>query len=349
MTMRRRMAVLAGLMLGGSTLGGAASPLPPVALDLIIGDTLPQHLSDYRFFTDRVATRPNARVTGYALNTPLFSDYAEKARFLYVPPGTRAGYGAAGALDLPVGSALIKTFAFAADLRAPGNDLRVIETRVLLRRAAGWVALPYVWNADGSDAVLQRSGGRVGVTWLAGDGRRETISYRIPNSNQCKECHALANAIQPIGPKARNLNDGAQLGRLVAAGYIAPAPADTPRLPRWDDDSAPLAARARAYLDVNCGHCHNRAGAASNTGLYLTWDEPDGTATGLGKRPVAAGRGSGGHDFAIEPGHPERSILLYRMWSMEPGVAMPEQGRATVHREAVDMLGRWIAAMPARP
>ena len=173
------------------------------------------------------------------------------------------------------------------------------------------------------------------------------ISYRVPNANQCAECHALAGAIRPIGPKARNLNIGGQLAGLVRAGLLDRAPADAPRLPRWDDAAAPVAMRARAYLDVNCGHCHNRQGAASNTGLYLGWGEADATALGVFKRPVAAGRGSGGHEFAIAPGHPDRSILTYRMKSVEPGVAMPELGRATVHVEAVALLDRWIAAMPA--
>ena len=64
----------------------------------------------------------------------------------------------------------------------------------------------------------------------------------------------------------------------------------------------PVAQRARAYLDVNCAHCHNREGAASNSGLYLGLEESDPTAIGLFKRPVAAGRGRGGFEFVIEPG-----------------------------------------------
>ena len=338
----------APMLLAGLLVASAAPPQAPVALDLIAGDTLPPKLSDYRFFTDPAATRPNARVVAYTLNTPLFSDYAEKARFVFVPPGRKARSDGPRALDFPIGSALIKTFAYPADSRQPDRAVRVIETRVLLRRAAGWVALPYIWNADGSDAVLARGGGRVDVAWLDSDGQRRAISYRIPNTNQCKECHASAGAIQPIGPKPRNL-DAAQLHRLQTAGVLAPAAGDPSPLPRWDDPRVLIARRARAYLDVNCGHCHNRAGAASNSGLYLTWEEREATATGLLKRPVAAGRGSGGLEFVIAPGHPERSILLYRMQSVEPGVAMPEQGRAAVHREAVTLIDRWIGGMPPQP
>ena len=307
----------------------------------IISDALPQKLSAYGFFSDPPARTPAARVTPYTLNTPLFSDYAEKQRYLYLPAGTRATYDPDKVLDLPVGAALIKTFGY-----QQAGALKPLETRLLLHRAAGWVALPYVWDADGRDATLRRAGTRIPVTFADASGASRSISYAVPNQNQCKDCHALSGAITPIGPKARNLNDGAQLQRLVAAGLLDRAPADAPRLARWDDPTAPLAARAIAYLETNCAHCHNPAGAASNSGLFFDWKQPDATARGLGKHPVAAGRGSGGRLYDIDPGKPDNSILLYRMASTEPGVAMPELGRALPHTEALAMLKEWIAHMP---
>ncbi|MBX9728274.1 MAG: hypothetical protein K2X31_05140, partial [Sphingopyxis sp.] len=83
-------------------------------------------------------------------------------------------------------------------------------------------------------------------------------------------------------------------------------------------------------------------------GLFLEYERPSGMATGLMKRPVAAGRGSGGFDYAIDPGHPERSIMLYRLRSLDPGIAMPELGRATVHEEGAALLDQWIAGMEQR-
>jgi uncharacterized repeat protein (TIGR03806 family) len=302
-----------------------ASAAPPGVNDaLIAGDTLPPKLSDFGFFANG---KPSARVHPYTLNTPLFSDYAEKDRFIYVPAGKTIAYRGPGLLDFPVGSALIKTFGY------PG---RTLETRVLVRRASGWVALPYVWNGD--DAELRRGGTRIPV-----EVHGQTISYAVPNQNQCKECHQLGGAIEPIGPKARNLSQ-ALLTDLVKAGLLDRAPAAT-KLPQWDDPKAPVADRARAYLDVNCGHCHNRAGSASNSGLYLTWEEGDPVARGIGKTPVAAGRGSGGLEVAIPPRRPDLSILLYRMKSTEPGVAMPELGRSMVHKEGVALVRAYIAGM----
>lgn len=318
----------------------AATPAPRVNDAAILQDGYAPALSDYGFFADLKARTPAARVTPYHLNTPLFSDYAEKLRYLYVPAGKKAGYDAANILALPVGSALIKTFGYEQN-----GAFKPLETRLLLHRASGWVAIPYVWNADGTDAVLKRAGTRIPVTFTDPAGQARTISYSVPNQNQCKDCHALGGAITPIGPKARNLNDGRQLQALFAAGMLDRAPANAPRLPRWDDANAPLDGRARAYLEVNCAHCHNPQGAASNSGLFLGWDVTDPETRGIDKRPVAAGRGSGNLDFDIDPGNPGNSILLFRMMSTDPGIAMPELGRATVHDQAIALLTAWIKAM----
>jgi uncharacterized repeat protein (TIGR03806 family) len=307
----------------------------------ITGDGYPATLSEYRLFNDVAKREPAARVTPYRLNTPLFSDYAEKLRYLYVPAGAKAAYDSDKVIDLPIGSALVKTFGYQQE-----GAFKPFETRLLLHRASGWVAIPYVWNAAGTDAVLARAGMRIPVTFTDPSGQSRTISYKVPNQNQCKDCHALSGTITPIGPKGRNLDDGSQLQALVAAGLLDRAPADGRRLARWDDQTAPLGERAAAYLDVNCAHCHNPAGAASNSGLFLDRHRQDSIARGLLKRPVAAGRGSGDRDFDIDPGKPEDSILLYRMASTDPGIAMPELGRATVHDEAVALLTKWIAAMP---
>ncbi|RYE03207.1 MAG: hypothetical protein EOP61_05605 [Sphingomonadales bacterium] len=309
----------------------------------IVADGYPAHLSDFGFFSDLAKRTPAPRVTGYGLETPLFSDYAEKQRYLYLPAGAKAGYQPDKPLDLPVGAALIKTFGYSRN-----GAFKPLETRLLLRRAHGWVAIPYVWNAAGTDADLKRAGTRIPVTFTDPSGESRSISYAVPNQNQCKDCHALDGAITPIGVKARYLNHAGQLEALLAAGMLDRLPKDAPRIARWNDARAPLEDRARAYLEINCAHCHNPVGAASNSGLFLDWRQADANAIGIRKRPIAAGRGSGGHDFAIQPGSADDSILIYRMESTDPGVAMPELGRATVHKEGVAMLREWIDSLPAR-
>lgn len=323
-------------------LGTALAARPAAVNDAAItGEGWPAQLSDYRFFA---GGKPASRVEPYDLETPLFSDYAEKRRFVYVPAGAKAAYDPEKPFDLPVGSALIKTFGYTQN-----GAFRALETRLLLHRASGWVAVPYVWNAEGTDADLKRAGTRIAVSFTDPSGQARSISYAVPNQNQCKDCHALSGAITPIGVKARYLNHGGQLQRFAAAGLIDRAPADAPRVARWDDPGAPLEARARAYLEINCAHCHNPQGAASNSGLFLELARRDPNALGINKRPVAAGRGSGGRDFAIRPGDPDASFLIFRMESTDPGIAMPELGRATVHAEGVALLRKWIGAMPAKP
>jgi uncharacterized repeat protein (TIGR03806 family) len=341
--------VIRGLLalIGWVLLVSANTPLP-VAQAVITGETLPRNLSDFRFFTDGFDQTPNAGVVGYDLNTPLFTDYAAKQRFVYVPPGETARYTDDGVFEFPVGSALIKSFGYPADFRNPDSEVQWLETRVLLRREDGWVALPYVWNEDGSDALLRRAGRRIPVSFVDGAGTEQVISYRVPNQNQCKNCHLRDDAIALIGPSARNLNDGVQLTQWHTLGILDRIPDTMLRIPRWDDpDDGTLDERARAYLDVNCAHCHRRDGSASNSGLFLRYEEADPIARGIFKRPVAAGRGSGGLDFDIEPGHPERSIVLFRMQASDPGIAMPELGREILHREGIELIRRYIVAMDA--
>jgi hypothetical protein len=79
----------------------------------------------------------------------------------------------------------------------------------------------------------------------------------------------------------------------------------------------------------------------------LRWEQDDPHAIGIGKPPVAAGRGAGGHLVSIAPGDPDASILAYRMASAEPGVAMPELGKETVDPAGVAVIRRWIAEMPS--
>lgn len=315
-----------------------------VADDVILAADLPRNLSQYRFFKDAAAREPNERVTPYQLNMPLFSDYAEKFRFIYLPKGTQARTDGGGLLDFPVGSALIKSFGYEVD-----GKLRLLETRLLLHRTDGWLALPYVWNEEQTEAVLKVAGARIAVNFTDPAGNDQSISYAVPNKNQCKECHGLSGAVTPIGPKARNLTGAGQLARFARLGLIDHEPVMAPQfaeiLPVWGDSSAPLERRARGYLDINCGHCHNDKGSASNSGLFLTYEEKSPVRFGVKKRPVAAGRGAGNLTYAIAPAHPADSIMIYRMDSLEPGIAMPEVGRALIHREGVDLVSQWIASM----
>ncbi|WP_379922113.1 SO2930 family diheme c-type cytochrome [Erythrobacter sp. R86502] len=327
---------LACTVMGAAMAHGTVLEPEPVNDAAITDAAFPKALSEFAFFQDGRGQRPSGRVHPYSLNTALWSDGAEKLRFIYLPEGTQMTADDEPLLHFPVGAAIIKTFAF-----GEGAERRLIETRVLLHRAEGWVALPYRWNAEQTDATLALAGGRIDLTTPAG----EAISYAIPNKNQCKSCHSKDGAVIPIGPKARNLSQG-WLQQMVETGLLDRVPQGAATLPDWRPfANGPAAPLARAYLDVNCAHCHQPGGAASNSGLDLRWEQQDAHAIGFMKRPVAAGRGTGGHAFAVLPGQPDASILLHRMNSAEPGVAMPELGKSTVDRDGVAVVRRWIAEM----
>lgn len=86
---------------------------------------------------------------------------------------------------------------------------------------------------------------------------------------------------------------------------------------------------------------------ASNSGLFLNLEEEDPAKQGILRRPVAAGRGSGGLEFDIDPGRPETSILLHRGTnSVEPGVMMPELGRSLVE-DGVALVRDYLRSLPA--
>ncbi|MDH4039591.1 MAG: hypothetical protein OEV88_02970, partial [Gammaproteobacteria bacterium] len=313
-------------------------------------------LSNYRLFAD--ASNPMENANGgiiYDLNTPLFTDYANKYRFVFVPEGTPAVYRSEEVFDFPVGTVIAKTFTIQADLRDDSSAEDIIETRLLIHRKEGWRALPYIWNAEKTDAVLTVTGGTQNVSWIDINGEQQSTDYVIPNTNNCANCHTQEK-LQPIGPKARSLNKdyayasgvANQLDYWTEKGILVSAPEDKSSIdtiPLWGDTSAPLDDRARGYLDVNCMHCHSPAGAAKTSGLFLEYFRPFGTAVGECKPPVAAGGGAGDLDYDIVPGNAAESIMHFRMDSNETAVRMPEIGRSIIHTEGVELIAQWINAM----
>ena len=317
-------------------------------------------LSDYHFFVGNIADlQPNERVLPYDLNSPLFSDYSHKARFIWMPEGTGATHTVNKVLSFPNGTVIIKTFYYQNDERDTNEGNRLVETRLLIKETEKWAVHSYIWNDEQTDAFLEIVGDIKEVNWVNRQGEAMKVDYIIPNKNQCKGCHYNKGVVEPIGPKLRNLNKiyaytdttmnqlerWANMGYLV--GYNAAKP--QPKLANYSDPtSGTLHERAMAYLDINCGHCHNPNGPANTTGLNLIAEAEFDLNLGIWKAPVAAGVGTGGFSYNIVPGHPEISILPYRMAATDPGAMMPELGRRMVHHEGVALIEDWIREMPER-
>ncbi len=321
------------------------------------GSSYHEKLSDWGIFEGTLSSlKPKRGVVPYALNTPLYSDYAEKARLVRFPAGTSVQYKAGGVLDFPTGTLLVKTFYYPADFRKPGASKNIIETRLLIKEAQEWKAITYVWNEEQTEAFLEIAGDDRQVKFIDKGGKPQQVRYVIPNQNQCKGCHNSNDKIMPIGPTVAQLNGKYpyasgkknQLEYWKSHGMmqLVPAIRTIPVMPVWNDPATgSLDARARAYLDVNCAHCHRREGPAQSSGMYLTFNEKDNTAIGINKTPVAAGKGSGGRMVDILPGDATASILWYRMQTSNPGERMPELGRNLIHTEGVALISEWIEKM----
>ncbi len=309
-------------------------------------------LSAYGFFVGKLSDlKPAPGVYQYELNTPLFSNYAEKLRFIKLPDGGRAGYSDTAVFELPVGTVLIKNFYYANDFRKPEKGRRILETRLLVHENDGWQAYPYIWNDEQTEAQYDPAGETAQVTYVNQAGKKISTPYVIPNKNQCKGCHIRHSKMVPIGPSARQLNRDItssagtqnQLSYWQSLGLLDARSFETsPKLAQWDNTAALLNDRARAYLDANCGHCHSKGGPASTSGLFLDIFESDMSRLGVNKAPVAAGRGTGDLKYDIIPGDPDHSILVFRMKTNDPGIAMPEIGREQIHKEGVALIEEWI-------
>ena len=315
------------------------------------------NLSEYDFFEKPLKNHiPKKDVIPYEIASPLFSDYAEKMRFIRVPDGSKILLDDENNFIYPENTYLIKTFYYYSDIRDQHSKKHIIETRILKNTSEGWLSFPYVWNENQTDAKLNLAGARISASWTHFDGNPIEILYSVPNMNQCKNCHTLNNVQKPIGPKIRNLNhnfsyqDGIQnqLKKWISIEFLESI-SDFDSMPKSVNYNNPkdftVNQRARAWLDINCAHCHGRGRPAESSGLFLEYEEKNQTAIGIFKTPVAAGRGSGGRKYNIVPGHPEKSIIELRINSVDPGIMMPELSRKLIHKEGVELIQTWIREM----
>lgn len=322
--------------------GGAPAELPY--------DTL----SEYGFFEGAMAEmRPAEGVVPFVVNAPLWADHAGKDRFFVLPEGTSAVADDEEPWVFPVGSVVIKNFWYSKDRRDPEGTATLVETRLLIAEVEGWTGHTYLWDAAQSEAVRKVAGKRLELSFVDEAGAPATQTYVLPNTNQCKTCHERDDRLELLGPVTRQLartveRDGVavdQLSWLAEQGVVASAPG-VPETTMTDPfGDGPLEARARSYLEANCGHCHRDGGHGGPSGLVLEVSETRPQHFGVCKSPVAAGPGSGGHLHDIEPGHPERSIMVFRMESTDPDLKMPEIPNLIPDRAGIELVSEWIAAM----
>lgn len=325
----------------------------PVVLDL---NSIPyEKLSDYNLFKTPISDlNPVYGVIPYEPVSSLFTDYASKKRFVWMPDGASATYAEdSESLNFPVGTILVKNFYYENVL--PDNSKKILETRLMIRTEDKWVFANYVWNDEQTEATYNMNGSGVEITWNH-NGNIKNVTYRIPNGVECVTCHNKGEVPIPIGTKPQSLNKiytyasgpQNQLEKLKEFGYLTDYPNNINTVVNYNDSSQPLELRVRSYLDINCAHCHsdqgfcnyraprfafNRTTDPANMGICVEPDEDinhmiSGTATHI-----------------VTPGHADQSVIYYRLNTIQENIRMPLRGRTIIHEEAVDMISQWINSL----
>ncbi len=319
-------------------------------------------LSEWHLFQNLVRQLPSQRVVPYQVISQLFADYATKRRFIYVPAGETIGYSPTDKWAFPVGTILVKTFSYLADLRDPSKGETYLETRLLIHESVGWTPHTYVWNAAQTDATLEEGGTTIPSHFIDSSGTPTDNDYVVPNENDCRTCHGRLGSTNTIGGRTRQLDrdndygDGAenQIDHLAKLGFFDVAPnAEASRVRLVDPlGIAPLSDRARSYLEGNCAHCHQPGDSpGSLSGLWLDYDSTDpaiavSATYGVCKVPASAGGGTCGRQFDVVPGQPGNSVFSCRMQATDAKTKMPPLGRNLVHEEGLAVIEGWIAALP---
>lgn len=234
----------------------------------VIPELLPK-LSDLKLFDGNLADLKlyNTSVE-YDFPTDLFIDYGAKLRSISIPKGTKITYEGPGLLGFPDNTVLTMTIYFLNDGTNPSLGKRTIETWVLIKKNAEWEMGNYIWNEAQTDALLAKGNEkiRVPLNFISVHGKPEFVNYEITSANSCIKCHNINGAITPIGVKARSLNtalaEESRIQLLKDKNLLTGAPevSQIPYLTAILDTSEKLEDRARAYMDMNCAHCHQPGG-----------------------------------------------------------------------------------------
>jgi hypothetical protein len=311
---------------------------------------LPQHLRDTGLYARGSGEEIAAAVLPFRPQYALWSDGAEKRRWIRLPPGGRIDARDPDRWVFPVGTRLWKEFSLG----------RRLETRMLERTRSGWRFATYVWTQDGTDAVLAPPDGIPAGVEVPAGGR-----WTIPGTGDCKACHEGQpnpvlgfNALQlssdrdPGAPHASTAHAEVQLEDLLARGLLRGPPPSLAAAPPRIATPRPDERAALGYLHANCGICHNRHGPLAGIGLDLLQSLSEGPAsverTRASALEVRALRPVGGADVRVEPGKPEHSVLFRRMGARDPLDQMPPLGSEKPDREALALVERWIHSLVDR-
>jgi uncharacterized repeat protein (TIGR03806 family) len=328
-------------------------PVATVSVDLT---KIPyEKLSDYNFFDGDIKLQnPAKKVLTYQPASSLFTDYAHKKRFVWMPNGTIATYnGDDKILDLPIGAALVKTFYY--DNVQPSNSTKIIETRIMIRKATGWIFAEYVWNDEQTEAFLTTEGSYKNIEWKDENNIIKSANYRIPSPTECLICHKSESKPIPIGIKPQNLNNiisyngisSNQLTKWQDENYLENSlPSNINSTVDYNDTSKSLSLRARSYVDINCAHCHQNNSHCDYRPMRFAFSETSNpTNLGICVAPQDTSLNPALTNI-VAPNNINRSMLYYRLNTTDESFRMPLLGRSIIHKEGIDLMEQWINSLP---
>jgi glucose/arabinose dehydrogenase/mono/diheme cytochrome c family protein len=330
---------------------------------------IPNRLSETGLFTSTAKHEVAPGFLPYEVNHPSYWDGAEAQRFAAVrldeekvqiqmiPPAVKGknelknarSLGGVDRWKLPSGSVLMQTL---------NLDGRRIETQISLKDGGEWRYLTYRWGDDQKDAeLIPEEGADVELIQVDGTSQK----WRFPGRTECSACHtqrSMFGLSLTIGQLNRDF-DYTSLGGNVKnqvevmrdLGWFKNAnvvrdPAVHESLPFPDDESASLEDRARAYLHVNCAHCHRETGLGGRASFQLINWLPNDQTDLINGRPLVGLPGVPMEEAKlIAPGDPDRSEIYRRIATVEMG-KMPLLGNHhTVDEEGAELIRRWIESL----
>jgi cytochrome c553 len=303
----------------------------------------------------------SARAVPYEVNSPLWSDLADKTRAFVLPSGTRihvkdcaapsaeCAHGPAdtGKWIFPIGTVMIKNFIF---------DSKFVETRLFMRvDASTWVGYSYQWNEPQTEATIAPYD-RSEVMFKTG---QRTIQWRYPSRTDCMTCHndAADGTLGPDTPQMNRVVGGKnQIDELAAMGLFETAPPKPYKaalvLPYPVQGGNPPAGatldqRARSYLHANCSFCHRDGGTVKDFDvrfdLALVDTKICNTAAIKTSPGVTATK-------IMVPKDAASSALWQRMHEAVPDRGrMPQIASNVVDDAAVSLIGDWINSIQVCP
>ena len=263
----------------------------------------------------------------YNLNTTLFSDYAHKQRIIALPEGTTMEFDGDGLPIFPDNTVIAKTFYYNLDERDLSLGRLIIETRILIKINGVWETGDYKWNEAQTEAIIDLEGSTLPVSWIDNAGTTNSTNYKIPSNTDCFTCHSNNDNIIPIGPKLRSrnfeINGVNQLQQFINNQQLTgiASSSSVRSLPNWEDTSLDLETRARAYMDINCAHCHIPGGTCADQSTL---------------------------NFALETPLEDTNILEqtslidYRISFYLDGISMPFIGTTMMHTEGVQLIQDYL-------